>query len=157
MSIITNKFSIGTAVTFVVLFVSLMCSGCGGGRPPVAKVEGTVTYKGAPIPNGSITFEVEGGRAGTGKIVDGNIVDVSTFEPNDGAPVGKVNIAIQAREKVEEVIVASNNPGETNISENYMGMGGKSLIPPHYNKPSTSKLTHTIEKGKVNTVNLNLD
>ena len=142
---------------FVVCFLAVSLSGCGPKRPPTAKVSGTVLYKGQPLKQGTIIFEVSGNRPATGKIVDGKIVDVTTFEPNDGVSIGEAKIAINSKEEVEEAIPDATDPSAQSVSRaNYMGVGGKPLIPPHYGNPTSSKLTATIESGKENIVNLEL-
>lgn len=149
------KYYLGIILLVVVAMTTI---GCGPKRPPTAKVTGTVTYQGKSLPTGTIIFEVDGARPATGKIVDGNIVDVTTFDKNDGVSIGVAKIAVMAREEVEETIAATGDPSASGRPPaNYMGMGGKSLIPPHYGKPETSKLTTTIEKGKVNAINLALE
>jgi len=143
---------------FALILVVMMTIGCGPKRPPTAKVVGKVTYQGAPLATGTIIFEVDGARPATGKIVDGQIVNVTTFEPNDGVSIGLAKIAIVAREEVEETIAETGDPSASRgPSANYMGLGGRLLLPPHYGNPSTSNLTVTIEKGKENTVNLDLE
>lgn len=141
-----------------IIFHLFVVIGCAPKHPPRAKVTGTVTYKGKPIENGTIVFEVAGNRPATGKIVNGKIVNVTTFESNDGVSIGTAKIAISAREEVVETIPESGDPsGGGGMRANYMGMGAKSLIPPHYGNPSTSNLSATIEKGKENVIELKLD
>ena len=53
-----------------------LAAGCGSDAN-VAPVTGTVTYKGEPLKQGTITFVPENGRPGNGKIVDGQIVEVT--------------------------------------------------------------------------------
>ncbi|MCL2623484.1 MAG: hypothetical protein FWD31_07445 [Planctomycetaceae bacterium] len=144
----------------IVLLVTAvaMTAGCGPKRPPTAKVNGTVTYQGKPLATGTIIFEVDDARPATGKIVDGNIVDVTTFDKNDGVSIGLAKIAIVAREEVEEIIADTGDPSAARRPPaNYMGIGGRLILPPHYGNPSTSQLTATIEKGKENTIDLVLE
>jgi len=132
-------------------------SGCGTSHPPTAKVTGTVTHQGKPLKQGTIIFEVDGCRPATGKIADGKIIEVTTFEPNDGVSIGTAKIAIISKTEVEEKVAAGSDPGSTTTGPNYMGMGAKSLIAPHYGNPATSNLTAVIEKGKENVVTLELE
>jgi len=145
-----------------VLLLSLVClatsPGCGGsGRSPLGRVTGTVSYKGQPIQSGTIIFEVAGARPANGKIEGGQITEVTTHEPNDGAPVGQAKIAVFATEAAAPSPAATGgDPGQQIvIDENYMGAGAKSLIPPKYSDPATSGLTWEIKKGD-NTVTLDL-
>src|SRR5205823_12586516 len=48
--------------------VSFALAGCGGGGPKTALVRGTVTYKGKPVPNGTVTFIPASGHHATGDI-----------------------------------------------------------------------------------------
>ena len=149
------KYYLGIVMLAVVAMTMI---GCGPKRPATAKVVGTVTYQGNPLPTGTIIFEVDGARPATGKIVDGKIVDVTTFDTNDGVSIGVAKIAIMSFEEVEEIIEETGDPSASRRPPaNYMGVGGKPLIPPHYGKPSTSNLTATIEKGKENTITLELN
>lgn len=119
-------------------------AGCNFG-PALAPVNGTVTHDGKPLAKGTIRFESPGKPPATGKIAEGQIVEVTTFKPNDGAPVGAQKIAIWAQEDAASAVVA--NPGESSkAGANYMV--GKSLIHADYNNPDSSGLTADIKSGK---------
>jgi hypothetical protein len=121
-------------------------------------VTGTVSYKGEPVKNGTVVFEVDGARPATGKIVDGQITEVTTAVSGDGVPVGTAKIAVFATDAPDEPAgepSAGANPGEQADMSDYMGMGAKSLIPPHFNDPASSGLTAEIKAGD-NTVTLDL-
>jgi len=129
--------------------------GCSGNEPTAA-VTGTVTVDGKPLAEGTIIFEATGSRPATGKIKDGEIVEVFTYETDDGAPVGSHKVAISARPPASDA-ATKGNPGEAKkMDANYMG-GGKSLIPTRYGDPSSSGLTATVEKGKENRFEFKLD
>lgn len=134
-------------------------AGCGGSdRHPLGLVAGTVRYNGQPIASGTIIFEVAGARPANGTIVDGKIVEVTTYDPQDGAPVGDARIAVFATAPDSPATAAdpAANPGApVAIGPNYMGGGAKSLIPDKYNNPSTSGLTWTIEQDE-NVLDLDL-
>jgi hypothetical protein len=116
--------------------------GCGG-NPPTAEVTGTVTYDGRPLKEGTIIFEAPGARPASGKIVDGKIVEVTTFKPGDGAPIGNHKVAIQSVKTSEAA--APQDPGQATPKAGYMG--STSLIPEVYGNPETSGLTATIKEG----------
>ena len=103
--------------------------GCGG--PGVAPVEGTVTFKGEPLKEGTILFHPEKGRPAAGKIRDGKIVEVTTETLNDGVPVGRVRVAIQAITNADK-----------------MDGPHKSLIPEKYGEADKSELKAEITAGK---------
>src|SRR5205823_3254619 len=123
------------------MFVALSVTGCGSGRPPVAPVKGKVTLDGKPLAKGTITFEATGKRPATGKIIDGEIVEMTTYTTGDGAPVGSHKVAVWATEDAAANVAA--NPGEGKIGANYMT--GKSLIPAMYNDPNTSGLSAEVK------------
>jgi len=125
--------------TVLLLFVSLL-NGCGrGDRPLLAPVSGTVTYNGQPLARGRIVFFPDKGRPASGKILDGKILEVSTFDQGDGAMVGhhKIQIASFVREPRGMEIVPW-------------------AIPEHYGKAATSDLTAEIIAGKPNELRLEL-
>src|SRR5262245_53602644 len=92
------------------LFAGVMlCAGCSSGVP-MATVKGTVTLDGKPLAKGTIRFESAGQRPATGQIVNGNIVELTTYKPGDGVPIGSHKIAVWAMEEAASAVVP--NPGE---------------------------------------------
>ncbi len=119
----------------------LVVLGCGGSdKAKLAPVSGTVTYKDAPLKNGSITFLPESGRSAGGKIVDGQITEVTTYDIGDGSPIGTHKVIITS--------VESKGEGTQAVT--------KSLIPAKYGDRVKSGLTATIEAGKKNVVDFKL-
>jgi hypothetical protein len=135
---------------FPLVALCLLLAGCSD-RPKLGKVKGTVTLDGKPLAKGSITFESPDARPATGTIVNGEIVDVSTYDPQDGVPVGQHKVAISATEDAASGVTA--NPGDARQTTDYMV--GKSLIPASYNDPDSSGLTADIKSGE-NTVEFKL-
>jgi len=115
-----------TSILLLALFL-IALAGCGG--PRLAPVTGNVTYQNKPLKEGSITFIPAKGRSATGKIVNGEIVDVTTIKKGDGATVGPVKVAIQATE---------------NTGDMYKE---KALLPAQFGNADTSKLTADIQSG----------
>jgi len=135
------------------LLLLILFSGCADSGPAMAPVTGTVTLDGKPLANGAITFEAKGHRPANGKIKDGEIVEVYTRNPGDGAPVAFHKVAIFALKP--EGDTTTSNPGEsTNTGENYMGTG--SLIPARYNNPETSKFTADVKDDRENSFTFEL-
>jgi len=134
--------AIGVAAAFLV--------GCSDSSRRLGTVDGTVTFEGEPIPVGSIIFEVSGARPATGKIEDGKITQVTTFEPNDGVPVGQADVAIYAAASADTASAVTESPDSrsANPGSGYMGSGQKSLIPDRYNNPATSQLNCEIKPGE---------
>lgn len=91
-----RAFQLGIALAFAA------SSGCGSGpaaptgRPPVAKVVGTVTHQGRPVQNAVVQFHPEGaGDRGTGHTDENGEFTISTYGPQDGAVVGKHTVTVQ--------------------------------------------------------------
>src|SRR5262245_5688563 len=118
-----------TATTLLALAACVALAGCSD-RPKMAKVKGTVTLDGKPLPTGTITFEAKGKRPATGKVVNGEITEVTTYEVGDGAPVGEHRVAVTANAEPASAVVA--NPGDAKAPKGDY-MVGKSLIPAAYN------------------------
>lgn len=114
-------------------------AGCGDGKAKLGKVTGTVSYKGSPISTGTIVFHPEEGRSASAEIVAGEITDVTTYEANDGVPIGKHKVTVTAAEKTGE--------GTTAIVKN--------AIPEKYGSLKTTDLEVEITSGE-NTVELDL-
>jgi hypothetical protein len=140
---VPTRFGVGTlkeivlAITpgclrLIPVLVAIAVCGCGGGNK-TGHVSGTVTFNGAPLAEGSIVFHPLKGRPARGEIQNGEIVEVTTLEPGDGAPLGDVKIAIQASKP------DPNDPS---------GMKRISLIPDKYGNSDTSGLTATITSGR---------
>lgn len=83
----------------VALFLTtfLLCTGCDGPKDQLAtaKVDGNVSYQGAAIESGTITFfPVAGGKHATGMIAKEGAFTLSTYETGDGAVLGKHKVVI---------------------------------------------------------------
>ena len=123
------------SVVFPLLAVGFTV-GCGSATN-LAPVTGTVTYQGKPLEQGAINFYPKQGRPTRGTIKDGKIVEVTSFQPGDGAPIGELKVAVQ-----------SVKPDYKDKS----GMATISILPAKYGDPATSGLSATIERGKQNTL-----
>jgi hypothetical protein len=128
-----------------VLFVFVLLTGCSNG-PILGTVKGTVFLDDKPLPKGTITFETPGQRPATAEIENGQIVNVTTYKPGDGVPVGTHKVAIAATTEPASAVVP--NPGQAGKAPSADYMSGKSLIPNRYNDPTTSTLTAEIKAGE---------
>src|SRR5437016_2684281 len=130
--------------------------GCGGNpnRPPLAKVNGSLTYKGKPLAKANISFlpETKGIVSGLGVTDENGHYALSTYESNDGAPVGKHRVAISLRGPPEKV---KPNMGDAYYEE--MEGVGKPLIPQKYFDPAKSGLTADVQAGKTNVFDFELN
>ena len=124
-------------------FSLLLCfvAGCGASDDRFS-VTGQVTYKGQSLEHGSIVFVSPKSRQVTGEIERGEIVNVTTVEPNDGIAAGEYMVGITSRDR----------------SEKYKdSMAPPSLIPMRYADPSTSDLKATIQPDGNNALRFDLE
>lgn len=134
----------------IAIAVAGLLAGCSDDHPHLAPVSGTAVYQGQLIAHGTIIFQVPGSRPATGKIIDGRISEVTTFDPGDGAPVGQARIALFAN--ADSLWKPPANPPKSPAEwtpESSPPMVIKSLIPARYNDPITSELTCEIKPGMV--------
>ena len=93
--------------------------GCGGDDSGLGrryKVTGKVTYKGEPVPHGTVNFmpikpPPPEGRAASGEIKDG-YYSLSTAGDDDGALPGDYNVAIVAVD-IDMASAVAKGPGRT--------------------------------------------
>lgn len=114
---------------------ALVVAGCGGG-PPTAAVSGKITYKGQPVPTGTVSFVSESTVA-SGQISNGQYTVAQ-------APIGPVKItvstpaipdAMQQRQMKQSVEgkSATGAAGMTPVA-----------VPPAFANPDSSGLTYTV-------------
>ena len=108
-----------------------MCLGCNGGRAALAPVTGTVEYNGKPLEQGTIVFYPDEGRSATGIIEDGEITEVTTYDPGDGAPLGHVKVVVTSVDRPDADMYTPK----------------KSLIPDKYTQVQSTPLEATIKRG----------
>ncbi len=132
-------------------------TGCGSGvkRPEMGKVHGTVTYKGAPVASGLITFflvEGKSGEAGQPAISelgsDGSF-ELTTFDTGDGAVLGQHKAVVVAKstggEPIPEGMIPSQLPQDLKKYE-----GPKPLVPEKYMSADKTPLKYTVRPGDNN-------
>ncbi|MDR0335946.1 MAG: hypothetical protein LBI18_02540 [Planctomycetaceae bacterium] len=149
---------------FIIVFlitISLFIGCSKYNRPPLVQVEGTVLYKGKLLEKGTIVFDIVGSVSGNAEIVNGQIVNPTTYRQGDGIPAGNAKIAVYSTKERTKPSAHSTDskypeghPG--NITTNSMSET-VSLIPEKYNNPQTSGFTCTLEKGKVNSIHLEIE
>jgi hypothetical protein len=117
------------------------CSKSGGLK--TAPVAGKVTFKGKPVPNGTVMFVPGEGPAATGEIdKDGNY-RLSTYGNGDGAVLGNHKVSITALAEIGTALPEQRNPTPP------------SLLPAKYLSHETSGLTIEVKDGN-NDVNFEL-
>lgn len=79
--------------------LTLTSVGCGPAPDPVARVHGTVTFRGKPVPKGNVFFDPDGTKGTSGKQGFAGIVDgqFDTAAPDgDGIKPGDYTVRVQA-------------------------------------------------------------
>src|SRR5262245_48066706 len=137
--------------------VALMALGCGGdpSMPKTAKVSGKVTYNGKPVFPGSVTFTPAGGdkmatQSATGQLNEDGTFTLTTFNTGDGAVIGQHTATIEARGDIN----AMNQPKADGTIAYVLP---KPLIPEKYTKLDRSPLKYTVEDGKSNHFEIELE
>jgi hypothetical protein len=107
-----------------------------------APVSGKVTYKGKPLPNGTVMFVPGEGPAAYGEIGKDGAYRLSTGNI-DGAVLGNHKVSITALQNVGEALPEQRSPTPS------------SLLPAKYLNHENSGLTAEVKRGK-NEVNFDL-
>ena len=123
---------------------------------PVAKVRGTITYRGNPVAKASVSFIPE--KPGTIPALattDANgTYSLSTYGAGDGAPVGPCRVAISLTGEsppLPEHLAKAEAAAET------LRMPGKPLVPKKYFSPDSSGLKVEVVSGTDNVFDFNLE
>lgn len=115
------------------LLVVALLSGCGPADPEheMAKISGTVTHDGKPLPDGRVVFLNAKGPDAEAKIgPDGKYATELA--------VGETQVLVEYREPT---------PPPANPDRPEMPMPGKSFIPEKYSSFATSNLKVTVQSG----------
>lgn len=100
------------------LVLVALLSGCGDGRPTRIPVSGVMTLEDQPVAGASVMFSpVDGGRPAEGVTDDQGRFELKTFDPGDGAILGKHRVTvrkveIQGVEVGEDGLAEEIRPGE---------------------------------------------
>jgi hypothetical protein len=133
-------------------WLAIVFPGCGGddGLAKRIPVSGKVTYMGAPLARGTITFTPAdrdaGIRPASGSIVDGSY-QLTTQSDRDGAMPGKYKVSVVSKNFDEST---GQTPEGNALRRDRMAKilaKSKTLIPSAYNVPETSGLTSTVPGG----------
>src|SRR5262249_53455771 len=128
--------------------------GCGESGPEMARVSGTVTYQGKPVPKGAIAcVATDPGRPNaTGKLDANGYYRLQTREAGDGAQLGDYDVTISSRDDTPM------NIGGQNVVPQFIPKKAaqpQRLTPAKYEDPKTSGLRRTVKSGS-NEFNLEL-
>lgn len=139
----------------------LAAAGCGddSGLPQRYAVRGKVTYKGEPVPSGTVIFEpadAQAGRVAQGPIQDGSYSLSTAGEGGDGALPGDYKVAIISK-TVDMSKVEANRGGGAGRQDDVIKAekSAKRLIPKKYEQSANSELKAKVEP-KSNTIDFDL-
>ena len=114
----------------------LLAGGCGQDAPSLTRVQGTVYYKGVPLKGGTVVFAPDPERGGQGPMALGEIRPDGTYslrtDGDKGALPGWHRITVSAADR-------------------------RSALPRRYADPELSGISHEVQPGRVNTIDLRLD
>jgi hypothetical protein len=106
-------------------------------------VHGTITYKGIPVPNGTVTFMPAAGPAATGEIQPDGKYALGTYRPGDGAPPGPYTVVVVAMRDQTGLLPEKRNPLPA------------SIVPDIFTSIATSPLRAEV-KDQENTIDFDL-
>lgn len=122
--------------------VVLALGGCGS-KLKTAPVQGKISYKGKPVPNGTITFIPADGPTATGEIQPDGFYTLTTERPGDGAVLGEHKVIIVAQLKPAGALPEEAQPPPPPI------------VPLKYTSAATTDLQANVKDEK-NIINFDL-
>lgn len=131
----------------------LLLAGCGEGGPALSQVEGTVTYKGAPVDGASISFIYEDGQIANGVSgPDGKFTVGTGSRP--GAPLGIAQVTISKMVSsggtaMPTGVATADDMKKMQMQQMQQGTAAttKNELPEKYANPNTSGFTADVVSG----------
>lgn len=128
----------------------------GGDRPAVYPVKGKVTYRGKPITEGAVVYELEGGEQSggsgsepgawpfrvVGKIQADGTFQLRAFPDGDGLPEGHYKVGITSRRGRSE--------GRLFKADTKIAKGNPDVLRGRYADPKTSGLKDEVARDRSN-------
>lgn len=127
-------------------------AGCGGG-PQLADVEGTVTQGGKPLDRIQVEFHPEGPGPRSTAVTDsaGKFTLKSDTKGRPGAVVGANKVVLR------DVGMYPDRPLTKDDNNTDFSAGKKIRIKPAYGDPAKTPVSKTVEGGKKNTINIEVN
>ena len=132
---------------------SLATLGCGDGRPPIAPVNVTVTYKSKPVSDAQVLFTSPEGRAARGTTDVYGRCSLTTVTKGDGAYEGEHLVAMT---KHVEVPPHQQSPDFRQGGRLSRYPELKNLLPPKYASPIQSPLKAVVVANTENSFTFDL-
>lgn len=134
------------------LLAAPLLPGCGPSLPERGVVTGTIKVDGQPINQGQVCFWPDQGRPATGTIQADGTYRLTTFEPGDGAILGKHRVTVEAK----RVVGKGKMPTSMEEEIAMIGSGQNSardfklhwLAPERYRVKETSGLIAEVKSGE---------
>jgi len=131
-------------IVWVAALLVLVLAGCQPKGHGTAIVRGKITYKGKPVPNGTINFiPANSGPSAMGNIQPDGSYTLTTYKSGDGAVIGEHKVFIVAMEDLGNRLPEQRTPLPPPI------------VPVKYTSLATSDLKATVE-NKENTIDFDL-
>ena len=123
----------------------------GCGPATMAKVSGTVTWQGEPVPDAMVAFVAQKNPGAVGRTDAAGRFTLTTLKPGDGAYFGSFRVAI-------EPFVPGSGPDAAPPSPLTRPKPApeRKDIPEVYRSPDTSPLTAEVKRGVKNTFDFEL-
>jgi hypothetical protein len=138
----------------IIAACAIGCTGGSGNRRPIKPVKVSVTYKGSPVAEATVTFISQEGQpsAAFGKTDNQGVAKLTTPALGEGAVLGKQKVVINKEQILNNVRVADQE------SPDYAPLppGGaplpkvKHLVPAKYAAPGTTTLTADVTSSGSN-------
>ncbi len=151
--------------TLIVVFAlsTSVLTGCGGAdRPELVPVSGTVNYKGSPVEGATVTFATEKAARSSSGVTDASgKFRLTTFDTNDGAPIGEHVVTISKVEAQAANGMQSSSATPEQMQEMMAKQTGqmkgkmedvapKMILPTKYADAKTSGEKRTVAAGDAN-------
>lgn len=134
---------VAASVVVAMMAIVAATTGCGGGpaRPKTYPTSGTITYKGKPLADATVSFVPSSGPPSDGRTDASGKYTIMT-SGNPGAPVGKNRVTVS---KVSGPATMPSAPSPDDMKAMYekkkKGETDKPEVPAKYGRPDTSGLT----------------
>ncbi len=137
-------------IAFVPVVAAVLIAGSGCGRPDMAKVNGTITFKGQPVRMANVQFMPQKRPMAGGLTNKEGRFSLTTRQPRDGAFVGSHKVVI-----VPWLPGVGDDPKSSAAAD--IPPADRTDIPTKFRSRETSPLTAEVVAGKLNEFTFELE